>query len=102
MKRYIVLALLMSMLIGLLTAATVLPAHAQTATQTYTPIPTRTQTAATQAVTIITVDETPIVLDKRVTFGDVYTVVAIAAVFVLGAIAWAYQWVRSHIRTQEQ
>lgn len=103
--RLVVISLLMAMLIALLALCPVLPVKAQseTATATYTPIPTRTQTAATQVVTIIQIGESgSVMIDRSVTYGDVYVVTAIAALFALGALYWAYQWVKAHVRTQEQ
>lgn len=75
---------------------------AQSATATYTPIPTRTQTAATQVITIVQLDGGVAMINRSVSYGDAFIVISVAALFALGALYWAYQWVRSHIRTQEQ
>jgi uncharacterized membrane protein YdjX (TVP38/TMEM64 family) len=103
MKRYIVIALLTAILIGLLAFCPVLPVNAQSATATYTPIPTRTQTAATQSVIVVqTINGGTATFSPSMTAGDAFVVASIAAVFALIGLYWAYAWVKSHIRTQEQ
>lgn len=90
------------LLCALVALSPVVPAGAQSATETYTPMPTRTPNASTQAVTVITLTEGSATFEPKVTAGDVFVVVSVGAVFALGALAWAYTWVKSHIRTQEQ
>lgn len=100
MRRSLAIALMLLALLALSPAAAAQPL-AQ-ATSTYTPIPTRTPAAAaTAAVTIITVDQTPLGLDKSVSFGDIYIVTAIVAIAAMLGIGFAYGWVKSHIRVQE-
>lgn len=102
--RLIIITLLLAMLIGLLALCPILPVSAQATTATYTPIPTRTPSAAaTQPVTVITtVDGGLAAFSPSMTAGDAFIVTALGALFALGALAWAYQWVKGHVRTQEQ
>lgn len=99
--RYAAIALMLLALLALSPAAAAQPL-AQ-ATSTYTPMPTRTPapSAATQSVVIVTVDQTPLTLAKTVSYGDVYIVVALAAIAAMLGIGFAYSWVKSHIRVQE-
>jgi hypothetical protein len=100
MMKRLSIALIVGMLLVLLALGVAAPATAQTSpTLTYTPIPTRTQLAATQAVSVITVGggNAPAMINRSVSYGDVYIVLAVAAVFILLGIRWAYQWAMEHL-----
>jgi hypothetical protein len=79
-------------------------AHAQggtTPTPTYTPIPTRTPSAATQAVITVMVASSPLQINRSVSYGDVYVVMALAALGAGLGLAWAHSWVKGHIKVSQ-
>lgn len=99
--RWVAISLLFAALVGLLVLCPVLPVHAQ-ATATYTPIPTRTPYAATQAAVVIqTGGGGTATFDPSLTAGDAFIVTGLAALFALGTLWWVYEWVKAHVRTQE-
>ena len=97
--RYLTLILMLLALLVLSPIASAQPL-AQ-ATSTYTPVPTRTQVASTQAVTVITVGTTPATFAMGATAGDVFIVVGLAVIAVMLGIGFAYSWAKSHIRVAE-
>ncbi len=97
--RYLALTLMLLALLVLSPIAAAQPL-AQ-ATSTYTPVPTRTQVASTQAVTVITVANVPAAFVMQATAGDIYIVVAVATLTALLGLGFAYSWVKGHIRVQE-
>jgi hypothetical protein len=90
------------LLLALLALSPAALASAQSATQTYTPIPTRTPIASTQPVVVINAGDGTATFAPSMTAGDAFVVISIAALFALGALYWAWTWVKSHVRTQEQ
>jgi hypothetical protein len=71
--------------------------QAATPTVTFTPMPTRTPTP--QAVVVYTLDTgAPMLVERRVTYGEVYVVVAIAAVLETANICAAYVWCERKFR----
>lgn len=100
MKRFLIILMLALLLAGF----SVPEAQAQggtTPTPTYTPIPTRTPVASTQVVQTVILASVPMQINRSATYGDVYVVVAIAALGVMFAMNWAYHWVKDHIKVSE-
>lgn len=98
-KRLLVVALMLLGLLALTAGAEARPLAQATAT--YTPIPTRTQVAASKAETTVTVSGEPLLIQKSVTYGDVYVVTALGVLAAGLALAWAYSWVKAHIKVSE-
>lgn len=99
-------------------------AATETVTPTITPTPTETETPGPTAVPptpsitptpapteafyyivdfydISSGRHIPLLIYRSVSYGDVYVVISVAAVFMLLALYWAYSWVKDHIRVQE-